>query len=259
MPKKSDRQVVATAHETVDALVARSGREAIPVRRTFAQQKDAGKAAPGPFARFVSSNDRFGLLLYLLLLTCASAPPFDVGLHSAVWARALGIENPTSATARTRVSKAWARLAERQLVDRGRRHRIASVTPLSEDGSGDPYTRPTSAFMSIRHELWTAGPSTAQRWYQALDLSELAVLIISHMNSDDFALPAERAPDYYGVSADTFKRGVKGLKAHGLLDDRWSRKAAPLAPVGYTYEYRYTLRPPFGPMGVSSKATGATR
>ena len=143
MPSKGDKKIVATAHETVDALVARSARSAIPVRRTFVQQKNAeGKSVPGPFVRFVSRNDRFALQLYLLLLTCASAPPYDVGHHSAVWARALGVSNPTSTTARTRVSKAWARIAERKLVVRGRRHRIASVTPLCEDGSSDPYTCP---------------------------------------------------------------------------------------------------------------------
>jgi hypothetical protein len=244
----------------VDALVTRSARSAIPVRRTFVRQKNAeGKSVPGPFAKFVSRNDRFALLLYLLLLTCASAPPYDVGHHSAVWARALGVPNPTSTTARTRVSKAWARIAERKLVVRGRRHRIANATPLCEDGSSDPYTRPTSAFMSIGHQLWTDGPSAEERWYQVLDLAELAVLIIGHMNSDDFALPAERVPEYYGISADTFQRGVTGLKGHGLLDDRWSRKAEPLAPTGYTYERRYTLAAPFGPMGVTSRASGASR
>jgi hypothetical protein len=259
MSSKSDHHLVATAHETIDALVTRSGREAIPVRRTFVQQKEHGKSVPGPFAQFVSSNDRFGLLLYLLLLTCASAPPFDVGLHSAVWARGLAVPDPTSATARTRVSKAWARMAARNLIERGRRHRIATVTPLNEDGSGDAYTRPSTSFMSIDHRIWTEGPSSTQRWYEVLNLAELAALVIAHMNGDDFALPAERVPDYYGISPDTFQRGVSGLKKRELLDDRWSRKAAPLAPEGYTYEHRYTLDPPFGPMGVTSKATGAIR
>lgn len=259
MAKLDANQVIATPHQTVDALVDRSGRTAIPIRRAFIQGKVASKSVPGPMASFVANNDKFGLLLYLLLLTCASAQPYDVTLHSAVWARALGAPEPKSQTARTRVSKAWARLAERQLISKGRVRRTAQVTPLAEDGSGSVYTRPTSHFVSIKHEFWTAGPSKKQRWYEALTLPELAVLLIAHMNGDDFALPAERAPEYYGVSADTFERGSKGLVKHGLLDVRKSRKAAPLAPDGYTYESRYTLSAPFGPMGVASKATGVVR
>lgn len=259
MAKFVSDQVVATSHQTVDALVERSGRVAIPIRRTFLQGKVSNKSVPGPMASFVTNNDRYGLLLYLLLLTCASAQPYDVTLHSAVWARALGAENAKSQTARTRVSKAWARLADRKLVQKSRVRRTAQVTPLIEDGSGSAYTRPTSHFMSFKHEFWTSGPSKKQRWYDVLTLPELAVLLIAHMNGDDFALPAERAPEYYGVSADTFERGSRGLVKHGILEVRKSRKAAPLAPDGYTYESRYTLKAPFGPMGVKSKSTGVVR
>ena len=97
------------------------------------------------------------------------------------------------------------------------------------------------------------------RWYDVLTGAEFAVLLIALMNADDFALPAERVPDFYGVSADTFERGVRGLQTHGLLDVSRSRKAAPLALEGYTIENRYTLCPPFGPMGTMSVATGAVR
>lgn len=259
MAKLDSNQVVATSHQTVDALVERSGREAIPIRRSFIQGKVSSKSVPGPLAGFVANNDKYALLLYLLLLTCASKEPYDVTLHSAVWARALGAPKPKSQTARTRVSKAWARLAQRGLIAKGRVRRTAQVTPMVEDGSGTVYTRPPSHFVSIKHEFWTSGPSKTQRWYEVLTLPELAVLLIAHMNGDDFALPAERAPEYYGISADTFERGSKGLVKRGLLDVRKSRKAAPLAPDGYTYESRFTMRAPFGPTGVTSKSTGVVR
>ena len=262
MKNEARLQPIASAHETVAALVTRSNRDAIPVRREFVQRKSGdGTSLPGPLAAFVRANDRFGLLLYLLLLTCASQKPYDVSHHSSVWARALGLPEFNGATARTRVSKAWHRLIERQLVTRERTRRSASLTPLKEDGSGDDYERPSSRFINIRHGLWTSGPleSEGPRWYDVLTLAELAVLLIALMNADDFALPAERVPDFYGVSADTFERGVRALQNHGLLDVSRSRKAAPLAPEGYTIENRHTLRPPFGPMGTMSVATGAVR
>lgn len=260
MSLEGDTQPTASAYETVDALVERSGRRKIPLRRTFVQRKDdANKSVPGPMAEFVSANDRFGLLLFLLLMTCASAGEFDVSHHSAVWARALGLARPTEATARTRVSKAWHRLSNRNLVGRERRRRSAKLTPLCEDGSGEPYTRPNRDFIAIPHALWTDGPGDGHRWYEVLSLAELAVLLIGLMNADDFALPAERVPTYYGVSADTFERGARELRKRGLLQWRRSRKTAPLAPEGYTMENRYTLQSPFGPTGVTSSSTGAVR
>jgi hypothetical protein len=261
MSQAAENLPTASAHETLDALVERSGRSFIPFRRQFVQRKDdANRSVPGPLAEFVRANDRFGLLLYLLLMTCASGGDFDVSLHTAIWARALGVADPMSLTARTRVSKGWHRLVARQLVDRGRRRRTSLLTPLCEDGGGDPYTRPKSHFIKVSHGLWTEGPpSTDDRWYEVLTLPELAVLFIALMNADDFALPAERAPEYYGVSADTFERGVRGLRKHGLIEVRRSRKAAPLAPEGYTIENRYTLSPPFGPHGTAASTTGAVR
>lgn len=263
MPVGSNKQIKANSRQTVAAMVERAGRDAVPIRREFVQiHEDDGTRRPGPFHLFVSANDRFGLLLYLLLLTCASKAPWDVRHHAGVWARALGADSDAG---RPRVSKAWARLEDRQLVTRERSKRLARVTPLQEDGSGASYTRPTSGFMSIKHALWLHGPVNekgrrlGKAWYEVLSLPELAVLVIAHMNADEFALPAERVPDWYGVSADTFQRGARGLEKHGLLDVSRRRKIAPLAPEGYTIENRYTLNPPFGPMNVKSAATGAGR
>jgi len=210
-------------------------------------------------ARFVTAGDRTGLVLYFLALTKASTEPWDVALHSAVWARALGFSDPTAPASRARVSKAWSRLVERNLVRRGRRNRMAEFTLLCEDGSGDPYTRPTTSFIKVPHELWIDGPDPETRWYEALRLPELTFLVIGLSNLDYFPLPVERGPHYYGISADTLQRGSQGLKRHGLLMSEPRRVTAPLAPKGYTYENRYTLEPPFGPVGKRSKASSKPR
>ena len=244
----------ATTHDTVDAIANSTRRTAFPLRQTFIQQKREGESVPGPLAQFVSAGDRTALLLYFLALTKASRDPWDVAHHSAVWARALGLPKPTEHTARGRVSKAWTRLVDRKLVARSRRNRKAEFTLLREDGSGNPYTRPSGKssgrFIKVPHELWTGGPPNgAYRWFEDLSLTELSFLIIALSNLDAFALPAERGPDYYGISADTLSRGYRGLRAKDLLNVRSHRIVAPLAPEGHTYENLYTLKPPFGPRG----------
>ena len=109
----------ATANDTVDAIADSTQRDAFPLRRAFLQQKRGGKSAPGPLASFVAAGDRTGLLLYCLAVTKASKSPWDVSLHSAVWARALGLADPTGQAARGRISKTWTRPVDRN--DNGRR------------------------------------------------------------------------------------------------------------------------------------------
>jgi hypothetical protein len=62
-------------------------------------------------------------------------------------------------------------------------------------------------------------------------------------------LPLEQVKGWYGISADTAARGIDVLVRHELMQWRRVRKKAPLAPLGYTYERRYTLGEPFGPRG----------
>ena len=103
-----------------------------------------------------------------------------------------------------------------------RRNRKAEFTLLREDGSGDPYTRPSgdsSRFIQVPHELWTDGPpGGSSRWFEDLSLPELSFLIIARSNLDFFALPVERGPAHYGISADTLSRGYRALRDKNLLE-----------------------------------------
>ena len=250
----------ATTHDTVDAIVNTAVRFEFPLRRTFIQQKGGEPSPSGPpLAGLVTAGDRVGLLLYFLALTKASQEPWDVSLHSAVWARALGIPEPNTTVARTRISKTWSRLVARKLVARSRHKRMARFTLLCEDGSGEPYERPSSHYLKVPHALWTAGPEPSNRWFEILSLPELAFLVIALSNLDAFSLPVERGPKYYSVSADTLERGQRGLRGRGLLTVERKLVKAPLAPEGMTRENRYTLQPPFGPQGRRSEATSRPR
>ena len=242
---KENQQTPATTHETVEAIVQSSRRgKATPLRRVFLQQGRGRRSAPGPLASFVTAGDRTGLLLYLLALTKASRKPWDVSLPAPVWARALGFEKPMGTTACGRVSKAWSRLVGKNLVTRSKDGRLAKFTLLCEDGTGKPYNSPEKDYFRVPLALWTEGKKQ-KTWFEILNLPELTFLIIALSNKEGFSLPAERGPDYYGISADTLERGVRGLKKKGLLDVRKNYKKAPLAPAGFTYENSYTLQPPF--------------
>lgn len=250
---------VPSGPETVAEMVRLSGRDAVPLRTEFLQITHSdGTRTPGPLASFVTAGDLRALMLYLLLVTKASAGDFEAALAAPVWARALDLWNPTGKTATSTISKIWLRIERRHLIERRRRNRLAEVRLLREDGSGDPYTHPGQArdrHLKLPHAFWTTGPTEALRWYQHLSLPEITMLLIARSLGDGFRLPFESAPEWYGISADTASRGLHGLVDDGLLDVHKHFKSAPLAPQGYTAELHYTLMPPFGPKGVRSAAS----
>lgn len=217
----------------------------MPIRRTFVQQGLKGKPHPGPLANLVRAHDGRALKLWLLLMAGASSNPWDVTLSARVWARAAGVDEPAG------ISKVWRRLHDLRLIKRARSGRKAAITPLKEDGSGEDYTHPyveRERYFQLPYAFWTA----EQRWYRTLDLAETAVLLIALTLGDSFLLPSDKAKSWYGISADTVERGLRGLQGYGLLSTRKGYKEAPLSPLGYTLERRYTLQPPFGPQNKSA-------
>lgn len=255
-----DSLAPVTARETLVAIVESAERRlaSTPLRRSFLQAKaEDEKRAPAPIAEFVRSSDKTGLNLYLLALTKASAEPWDVALPSVVWARALGLPLPDTASARSTISKAWLRLERRKLIMRGRRQRMAHITMLREDGSGADYNPPgssASSYLRLPHAYWIEGPEgTETGWYQSLSVPGIAVLLIALSHGDEFRLPLEDGAEWYSVSPDSIGRGLAELRDRDLLDVTKETKKAPLSATGYTQEYRYTLRPPFGPKGRRSQ------
>lgn len=260
MSKAADELTPPTssASDAVDEIVRASKRKQyFPIRLEFLQRTIDGKRVPGPARHLVQAGDRRGLQLYLLLLTKASASPWDAALPAAGWARALDLPLPDTKTARSTISKVWMRLERHGLVRRERRARLADVFLLREDGEREPYESPGEVkdrYFRVPLDLWTTGPDEDHRWYQVLSLPELVVLLIGRSLGDNFRLPAESGPDWYGFSADTISRGIGGLQQHGLLTVHKEYKKAPLSAVGYTAEHRYTLQQPFGPVGRRSGA-----
>ncbi len=238
---------VATADQTIDEILKKAGRTHTPLRHTFVQQGSREDPKPGPLKSFVTNGDQRALLLYLLAMGKASARPWDTALAAPVWARALGIELPETATAASTISKAWKRLEDRNLIRRGRYKRMAHIHMLKEDGSGDPYEPPGQAgdhYLRLSNAFWQEGPED-ERWYRVLSLSEVAMLLIALSLRNGFRLPSEDVPAWYGISTDTARRGLAGLVDHGLLTVEKRFKIAPLSPVGYTADNIYTRQHPF--------------
>lgn len=229
--------------ETVLALLERSNRTDVPIRRSFVQLPVRGGGA-GPLASFVHDRRVRALDLYLLVHAVASAPPFKASFPAAVWARALGLSPGSSSE--TLISRTWTWLDQRRLIESQRVGRKREITLLREDGSGEPYRHPGEEgaadrghYFKLPHSYWEGN------FHNRLSLPAKAILLIALSLQDDFLLPTERGRDWYGLSRDTVRKGLRDLRLPGLLVMREEMKFAPLTKLGYTNQRRYRLKPPF--------------
>ena len=235
---------VATPKDTVAALLKSGNRlgGGVPLRKTFVQKGSQTAPQPGPLASLVHNGDQRGLDTYLLLKAVASATPFNSHRSAAVWARAL---RHTGATADEQtVSRIWRRLESLGLVTRSKYGRLADITLLREDGSGEPYVIPADAgdpYLQVPVAYWL----DEDRWCAKLKLPAKAMLLVALSLRPPFVLPVEKAPKWYGISADTAQRGLASLVQHDVLKVARTPKRAPLAPMGFTYDSRYTLQDAF--------------
>lgn len=237
------------ATETRAKLLGRAKRDHVPIRRAFVQELSG--TGCGPLAHFVRERRALALQLWLLLHASASGGDFDTRLHSRVWARALGLaENRHTASL---ISRNWSWLEQQRLVSKQRDHRLLNVTLLAEDGSGKPYSHPgrSGNYFKLPHAFWLDG------WCDIFDLPTTAALLILLSRRPGTVLPQERAPEWYGISADTLGRGLKGLREHDLVRVTVIKKQEPLSPVGYTWEQRYNLLPPFARLTLVGKKKAA--
>lgn len=242
--------------ETLIDLLDQSGRGIVPIRKSFVQQGERGKRVPGPLATFVSAHDERALDAYLFVHALASAEPWNCDYPAGMWVRALDLtESAKPASARSAVSKVMKRLEDRHLVSRQRVGRTASITLLKEDGSGEPYEHPYNAgrgenWLQLPHAYWL------EEFHQSLSLPAKAMLLIALSLPDDFPLPADRVPKWYGISADTAERGLRELRRSRVLnfDEQWVKNAK--SDTGWTQERRYTLDEPFSTAARKKAATG---
>ena len=235
---------VADQREAIDALLTRSGRDAVPLRRSFLQTRGTGAKTGGPLAAF--GKREVALDLYLLAHAVVSRSPWDVALPARVWARLVGVTEEQSG--RTLVSRQWAWLEQQRLIRSSRAGRDRRVILLREDGSGRAYTHPGQPsereppegdYFQLPHMFWHGG------FDQRLSMTGKIVLLIALSLRDNFILPVEHAADWYSLSPTRLHTGLSELRALGLLDMRIERRSAPLTERGVTFDRHYQLRAPF--------------
>ncbi|MDQ5822208.1 MAG: hypothetical protein M3540_12275 [Actinomycetota bacterium] len=234
-------------------LLDRCKRDHVPIRRAFVQHTAQG-GGPGPLADLVRNRREVALDLYLLLHASACGGAFDTRLHALVWARALGLDETRHSA--SLISRNWTWLESERLIAKARDRRLLNVTLLKEDGSGTPYSHPGKAgnYFKLSHRYWT------DEWCDRLDVPAKAALLILLSRQPGNDLPQERASKWYGISSDTLGRGLKTLRENGLVRVRVRQKQAPLSPIGFSWEQRYTLLAPFNrPTPKSRGATGRKR
>jgi hypothetical protein len=230
--------------QSIEATLRGTHRTQVPIRKTFVQQGRGRSTAPGPLAEFLTSRDPRGLDAYLLIHALASASPWNCNYPSGFWVRALGLARGKELSveainnARPAVSKIMKRLVDRRLISRTRDSRRANLTLLCEDGSGHSYQRPFDVddqWFSLPHAYWFEGH------YLTLSLAAKVVLLIALERPDDFSLPQERAPSWYGISADSADRGLRELRKAGILQVRQTWVEEPKSDIGYTQRWTYRM------------------
>lgn len=229
--------------ETIAALLeaAHRKKQEVPLRREFVQQGAQGSPQPGPLREIVRRHDERALDLYLLFRALASSSPWDVRRDARIWGRAIGLATDADGGAAA-VSKTWMRLDQTyHLVCRERSGRLARITALNEAGNGLEYAYPSKGYFKLPFAYWTA----EEAWYYTLSFRAKATLLVALSLRPPFVLPAERAPDWYGMSADTVDRGLRELRDAGLLSRTFTTVENWLSPTGKTTLYKFALKPPF--------------
>ncbi|MFD5586720.1 hypothetical protein ACFWII_23365 [Streptomyces sp. NPDC127063] len=257
-PAERDMQMnKATARDTRTEVLKRSIRANVPLRKTFVQAPKGAVSRHGPLKEFVTGRDLRGLKAYLMIVAaCSSGVNGWTTTHdSAVWARMMDIDQTaTEQSARTGAWRTLRRLEQRRLITCHRTGTKITVTLLREDGTGDPYDRPRgdteeNRFLQIPATFWTKG------YDEQLDLPALALLLVVAREKNWSSFPAEKAPEWYGWSADTHERGLKKLLALGLVERREHYEKAPLAPMGVTMTYQYQRTAVVRPRKARKQAT----
>lgn len=250
-PARSGKLVeAATGRQTRTALLERTKRSAVPLRRDFVQLSGRNETRSSVLATFVTSGNLRALRAYLMVVGASAAEDGREGkqgwyteLDSMVWARLFDThEAATDASARTAAWRTLKQLEAKKLLEatRVKGSRWIGVTLKREDGSGDQYTRPGVAdkdpYASIPRTFWTKG------YDEQVGLPGLAMYLALIVERRWRRMTPEHMPDWYGWSADTTERGLKTLLELNMIERKERRVTAPLSPLGFTRYYEYRMR-----------------
>ena len=233
----------------LDDLLAHSHNGALPLRESFLQNRGT-PPEPGPFSELVRGGHHRALDLYLLVVAATAQPPHQLHVNPDFWAVLLRRPDQSLRNSRLAVYRSFDTLEDLGLLWSeihlgARRYQL-----LDEGGRGDRYLHPARTedrYFTLPHAYWAAGLD------RELDLPGKAVLLLARSLNRYFTLPLVNAPSWYGISADTLRRGMDELVRARLVRYQKTNVPTPKAPRGTTVRRTYTL---VGPMALTEdKAT----
>lgn len=239
-------EVTADWRKTIESLIEKSHRTAVPIAKSFIQAPRGSASRIGPLASFVSARDLRGLKAYLLIVTAASHPDpnnrWTTTLSLQAWARAFGcLENASLNSGKAAATRLLGRLVKRQLITKQRsgRGRDIKITLLAQDGSGAVYERPNRDFLKLSCDFWL------KKYDERLTLPALSMLLVLLGEKQPCTLPTEHMHEWYGWSPDTAEKGLHELIGAKLISRERLVKETPLSPTGRTTVNSYSLLKPF--------------
>jgi hypothetical protein len=249
-------KTLAPRLEWVAGMLKATNRTVVPIREDFVQipRKRAvlkSEKRAGVLASLVKAGRSPALDAYLLVHAMASASdPYTSAYPAMSWAHALGFDETTgdgtpesTVSAKSQWSKVTRRLVELKILARHREGNTMIYTLLHESGNGQAYARPKTKdddrWFNLPHVYWT------QEWYQKLGLSAKAMLLIALASKDSFALPFDRAPEWYGISRSTAQRGMSTLIDEGIVDATSTWVMDVKSRTGWREERHYRLTGPW--------------
>jgi hypothetical protein len=244
-----------TRMELLAPMLEGTQRGGVPIRRAFLQtiKPDINGNRAGALSHLM--RDQAALDTYLLITALASSSePYETWFPSSTWAQVARLDKFAEVSAaRARWAKVATKLTRERLIVRRRSGNKMNYVLLHESGNGEPYTRPTQAshgtWFSVPHVYWN------EEFDERLSLPEKAMLLIALDQPDNFRLPADRAPAWYGISESTARRGLHGLEKAGILTAESKQIVDPKSPSGWKTVLRYTT---VGPWSIPNRKIAMT-
>lgn len=196
-----------------------SGRRGLHVPVPVGFLRDQRDGDP-PLARMIRAGRadvRLGV--YLCLLLRATDKPYDVRNNPtpATWAEMLCLVDPKGKGAR-RVTSAFQWLERERLVElkprAGRPPEVQLLDPAGSGGAFEAGFDTGERWVSVPQELWLRG------WIFDLRETSLAVLLVLMDRLYKAKFPqfiTRERHESYGLSEDTWTRGIRDLTDRGLL------------------------------------------
>jgi hypothetical protein len=192
-------------------------------------------------------------MLAILWLAGGGDERHEVAFPARAWAELLDLSDPGGAGQR-RVRDALTWLEDARLIAIERNPgRPPTVSLRREDGSGKPYVAPLRAPKSkktgkLARQNWSVLLPAAfwtNGWALALPTAALALLLVmldlERSDGEPAWIAPELAQERFGLSEDTWTRGVRELEAHGLLRIRRQPVGASLSWKRVRNNYKLRL------------------